>query len=133
MGLVNGLTAANNAGVPFFGPKSVWAMGTITTSDRILMTFFGRETSIGKIEIDTSGVHADSPEMRKRLDRIATNYEQLNQVLTALEVKIANDERLKAVKNQPAPVLSAEQTTTCSQPCPHQIPDNASVDPRKPR
>ena len=55
------------------------------------MTFFGRQTSIGKFKIDTEGVSAESPEVQKRLNRIATNYEKLNEVLTELEFKMDRD------------------------------------------
>ena len=97
------------------------------------MTFFGRKTPIGKIEIDTGGVSADSPEMQKRMDRIATNYEMLSEVLTELEVKIAQDERLKPVKKEAAAIESAAQTAPDQQHVTDENPVQESADPKKPR
>ena len=97
------------------------------------MTFFGRETSIGKLKIDTDGVSAGSPEMQKRLDRISTNYEKLNEILTELEVKIAQDERLKPKEIQPAESEVAAQQETG----PAEVNDEnlalPSAGPKKPR
>ena len=51
------------------------------------------------IEIDHSSPSSDSPEIRKRLDRIEQNYLQLEEILSKLESKIASDERLVAMDN----------------------------------
>ncbi len=97
------------------------------------MTFFGRTTSVGKIKIDTDGVNADSPDVQKRLDRIATNYERLNEVLCELEGKIARDERLNPAKPQPAESGAMAPSESDRQPIPDQNPALASADPKKPR
>ncbi len=51
--------------------------------------FFGRPTSIGKLELDADAVSSDSDKIQSRLDRIANNYERLDEILTTLEAKIA--------------------------------------------
>lgn len=49
------------------------------------------------IEVDTSTLSADSPEMLQRLARIEQNYGRLEDELVELEAKIAADERLQAI------------------------------------
>ena len=44
-----------------------------------------------KIEIAQSQVCAESPEVRKRLDRISQNYEELDSILEQLEAKMQAD------------------------------------------
>lgn len=55
-----------------------------------------------KIEVDQSAISCDSPEVQKRLDRIESNYEQLDTILANLEAKMASDERLKAIDESSA-------------------------------
>jgi len=65
------------------------------------MTLFSSEKLRPRqIEIDDSAVNCDSPEMQKRLDRIARNYNQLDQVLVDLEAKLNTDERLAALDDK---------------------------------
>jgi hypothetical protein len=65
------------------------------------MTLFSSEKLRPRqIEIDDSTANCDSPEMRKRLDRIARNYNQLDQVLVDLESKLDTDERLAALDDK---------------------------------
>ena len=51
------------------------------------------------ISIDSSTSSCESPEVKKRLDRIHDNYRQLDAILADLESKIESDERLKAIDN----------------------------------
>ena len=71
--------------------------------------------------------------MQKRMDRIATNYEMLSEVLTELEVKIAQDERLNPVKKEAAAIESAAQTAPDPLPITDENPVQESADPKKPR
>ena len=65
------------------------------------MTLFSSEKLRPRqIEIDDSTANCDSPEMRKRLDRIERNYSQLDQVLVDLESKLDADERLTALDDK---------------------------------
>ena len=89
------------------------------------MKFFGKDISIGKLEIDDESTSADSPEMLKRLDRISANYERLDEVLTTLESKMAADERLAARK---------KKKSTSIEGTPVEEADQAlSANPKKPR
>ena len=45
-----------------------------------------------RIEIDDSALKSDSPEIKTRLDRIANNYDKLDEVLSGLENRFENDE-----------------------------------------
>ena len=64
------------------------------------MTFFSADKlKPRRIEIDSSRIHSDSPEVLKRLERIQENYEQLDSILAELESKIESDERLNAIDN----------------------------------
>lgn len=116
-----------------FDGNSISAMGNISTSAGEFMANFGRKTSVGKIEIDTDSVHADSPEMKKRFDRIATNYDKLNEVLAELEFKIAQDERLRPVKQAPVELEVVVQQVTVQPPNIDENPALQSADPKKPR
>ena len=49
------------------------------------------------IVIDSSTASCDSPEVKKRLERIHDNYRQLDEILAELESKIESDERLAAI------------------------------------
>jgi len=49
-----------------------------------------------KIEIAQSQVCAESPEVRRRLDRISQNYDELDSILEQLEAKMKADDRLSA-------------------------------------
>lgn len=94
------------------------------------MKFFGKNTSIGKLDIDADATSAESPEMLKRLERISSNYQKLDAVLTDLETKFAADERLKPKeKKKSKPVTPAEDVATA-------LPDSwepPSANPQKPR
>ena len=64
----------------------------------LLMTFFSAEKlKPRRIEIDSSRIGSNCPEVQKRLDRIQENYEQLESILAEMESKIERDERLKAI------------------------------------
>lgn len=60
-----------------------------------------------EIEIDPSTATADAPEMQKRLDRIAQNYQKLDEVLAGLEDRFKNDESIKLLLGDEAPVIEA--------------------------
>jgi NH3-dependent NAD+ synthetase len=47
-------------------------------------------------------VCAESPEVRKRLDRISQNYEELDSILEQLEAKMQADDRLSAFEGDDA-------------------------------
>ena len=82
--------------------------------------FFGREKSIGKLDIDADATSSDSPHMQKRLDRISSNYEQMDTILSELEAKIAiNDELAPKKKSNPAPEQASDRPV--------------SANPKKPR
>ena len=63
------------------------------------MTFFNQSTPRRphKIIIDSDAVSSTSPVVRQRMDRIAENYQRLDLMLTEIEAKIQNDERLSAI------------------------------------
>ncbi len=61
---------------------------------------FKKQTQRKRIEIDRTGVHGDSPEVRIRLERIERNYGALDQILTELESRIKLDDRLAAENGQ---------------------------------
>ena len=62
------------------------------------MTFFSADKpKPRRIEIDSSRIGSNSPEVQKRLDRIRDHYDQLESILAGLESKIESDERLKAI------------------------------------
>jgi hypothetical protein len=62
------------------------------------MTFFDeKKLQPRTIEVDPEGVSCESPEVRKRLDRITDNYQQLDLILADVESKIQDDERLRAI------------------------------------
>lgn len=50
-----------------------------------------------KIVVDESAISCDSVEVKNRLNRIEDNYEKLDSILAELELKMATDERLKAI------------------------------------
>jgi hypothetical protein len=75
------------------------------------MKFFGRKTTIGKLEIDSEATNSESASIQQRLDRITENYHRLDLVLTELEQKIA-------VRSPNKPDVSE---------------DSQTADPRKPR
>lgn len=80
------------------------------------MQFFGRPVSNGKIKIDTTNASSDSPEIKKRLDRISDNYQKLDVILSDLETRFETDERLKTTFE-----MNGE------------LEGQDSVDPQKPR
>lgn len=55
---------------------------------------FGKKYKSRKIEIEAAAVDRDSPEVKKRLDRIERNYAKLDQILRDLETRIKLDDRL---------------------------------------
>lgn len=58
------------------------------------MKFFGKSLKSKQIEIDTSSVNSDSPELLKRLERIEGNYAKLDDILANLEARFELDDRL---------------------------------------
>ena len=64
------------------------------------MTFFGKTLKSKRIEIDTTSLNSDSPELQKRLDRIEGNYAKLDDILTNLEARFELDDRLAADAEQ---------------------------------
>lgn len=59
---------------------------------------FGKKYKSRKIEIEAAAVDRDSPEVKKRLDRIERNYAKLDQILRDLETRIKLDDRLTSDK-----------------------------------
>ena len=55
---------------------------------------FGKKYKSRKLEIDAAAIDRDSPEVKKRLDRIERNYAKLDEVLRDLETRIKLDDRL---------------------------------------
>lgn len=49
-----------------------------------------------KIQIARSEISAESPEVRRRLDRISQNYDELDSILEQLEARMNADDRLSA-------------------------------------
>ena len=63
------------------------------------MSFFGKDLDPRKIEIDASTLTSDSDEIRSRLDRIGANYEKLSDILGNLEMRIKEDDQLRAIND----------------------------------
>ena len=61
------------------------------------MSFFGKDTTARRIEIDPTTLTCDSAEVRSRLDRIGVNYEKLSEILADLENRIETEDRLKTI------------------------------------
>lgn len=62
------------------------------------MAFFPAEKlKQRRIEIDLSSKTCDSPDVRKRLDRIDANYQQLDTMLADIEDTISGDQRLSEI------------------------------------
>ena len=59
---------------------------------------FGKKYKPRKIKIESASVDNDSPAVQKRLDRIARNYQKLDEVFNDLETRIELDERLTSDK-----------------------------------
>lgn len=97
------------------------------------MKFFGKDISIGKLEIDADSTCADSPAMAKRLDRISTNYEKLDAVLTELETKIAADERLKPKEKKKSKSALLKEMNVKTSLDSAEKSDAPSANPKKPR
>jgi len=108
------------------------------------MTFFGPEKlKHKKILIDQSGVSSDSPEVEKRLSRIEANYQQLDAILAELELKMASDERLRAIDESNADDFEAtfgvkrkrkwRPAKPISKRAQTKRRPTKSVDPKKPR
>ena len=82
--------AKNNESVgKFYGPE-------VNQTEAIEMAFFGKSLESKRIRIDDDAVNSDSPEMKKRLDRIEGNYAKLDGILNELEARFELDERLTA-------------------------------------
>ena len=64
------------------------------------MAFFFNPEKLERkiIEVDNSAMTSLSPEVKKRLDRIEGNYQQLDEILAELESKMAADDRLQAIE-----------------------------------
>lgn len=74
------------------------------------MKFFGRETRIGRLEIDLEATNCDSEAVQKRMTRISDNYQKLEFVLKDLETMITENDYLAAKKlEEAAACLAAEQ------------------------
>ncbi len=90
------------------------------------MKFFGRETRIGRLEIDLDATNCNSDEVQKRMSRISDNYQKLEFVLQDLETKIIENDYLAAKKlEEEAAQLKAEQAEL------DQVTE--SLNPKKPR
>lgn len=61
---------------------------------QIHMAFFGKSLKSRKIVINQEATSSECPELRKRLDRIETNYSKLDEILEQLETQFSLDERL---------------------------------------
>ncbi len=66
------------------------------------MSFYGKPLSHRKIELDASATSSSSPEVRKRLDRIDTNYSRLDVLLSELEAQFDLDDRRMANSDKDA-------------------------------
>lgn len=98
------------------------------------MKFFGKEISIEKLEIDLNGVSSDSPMMKKRLDRIHSNYEKLDAILAELELKISQDERISPICQDTKSKQEVSQMDIGStELIPTQDTNPPSANPKKPR
>lgn len=59
---------------------------------------FGKKYKPRSIKIESAPVDHDSPAVQQRLDRIARNYQKLDEVLCDLESRIELDDRLTSDK-----------------------------------
>ena len=91
--------------------------------------FFGRELSSGKLELDSESVSCKSPDVVRRLERIESNYQKLDAILTDLERKISREAKLKK-KKVPAQEADSPATSDTIDSDALNLP---SVDPKKPR
>lgn len=104
-----------------------------------LMAFFPPEKlRPQQIEIDESTESCDSPEIRRRLDRIEKNYQQLNEVLIDIESKLSTDERLVALDNDDVDFESEfgirpKRKWRSAKTKPKKSQKSTSSHPRKPR
>ncbi len=65
------------------------------------MAFFPPEKlNPRKISIDSKQISASSPEVERRLARIAENYDRLNGVLAELESRMDSDQNLQALDDE---------------------------------
>ena len=117
------------------------------------MAFFSPEKlKRKKIEVDNSTITSLSPEVKKRLDRIEGNYQQLDEILAELESKMASDDRLKAIDESsaedfeatfgvkrkrkwrtPKPKSKRRKSRNASAALKTANKSTASADPKKPR
>lgn len=51
------------------------------------------------IQIEQSELSSDDTDLKRRIDRIASNYHRLNQKLTEIETLLVEDERLQEIQN----------------------------------
>ena len=66
--------------------------------DRIPMTFFSaNKPKPRRIEIDSSRIGSNNPDVQERLDRIGDHYDELELILAEMESKIKSDDRLNAI------------------------------------
>ena len=95
------------------------------------MTFFIKNNlQPRKIEIDLTTVSSNSPEVQQRLDRISENYHRLDSILTDVESKIQNDERLSAIDQS---IKEIELTERRKKWRPRPKARKKSANPKKPR
>lgn len=80
-------------------------------------TFFGRATSIGRLEIDDQATNARSDEIQHRLGRIEENFGRLEHMLGDIEARLTDD-RVQSIIGQPSDSLPT---------------DGDAAPPRKPR
>ena len=53
--------------------------------------FFGRNISIGELQIDKTNTSSESDSIRQRLGRIEENYGRLELVLSEIEMRLTED------------------------------------------
>lgn len=95
------------------------------------MTFFNeKKLQPRRIEIDTTAISSESPQVQQRLDRIHENYRQLDSILAEVEAKIRNDERLSAINESLKEVDVSRKKKKWR---PRNAPKKRSVNPKKPR
>lgn len=95
------------------------------------MTFFNeKKLQPRRIEIDKSAISSGSPQVQQRLDRIHDNYRQLDSILTEVETKIRNDERLSAIDESIKEVEIARKKKKWR---PRKATKKRSANPKKPR
>jgi len=80
----------------------------VSSDEDVEMAFFTKKKLQRiRIEIDETGSTADSPEIQKRLSRIAENYAKLDEVLAGVEDRFQNDEAFQQLLGDDVPVVEA--------------------------